>query len=1556
MTTVDSLDIKISAQANSASASLDKLAAKLNTLSGAINKINVGNISKEFAKLSNLDVFSNFTKSAKVAESAMGKIAKEAEKGLKVKTAFDVSDYQKVSKELSAKFSDAGMDIKFTGNLTSLEKQYQKLSTLFDKLAEKEQKIISVGAVSPESSVFKNLQYDISATLNKMDTLSKKMESLKIPQTEIRINGLTEAESATERLKSGIEEVSREATVSFQSLNYNSEAMRTVFGEGAEKIQNWSQAINQFGINASEELNSFAVKSNLATSKMQEFGNTLKSLVIPPINETNLTKLQSSLSKTEAKLEELRTKLENGITMGKISENIDDSGFVRLQEQIKLTELRAEALKDKIREVESASAKASKFSGLATNTKKISSAFSGLKNALKGVDNLIIRAARALLNFGNVERKTTGSIRRMESGFKRLWRSILPFVGIYEIFNFGRNAVETASSLTEVQNVVDVTFGKYADLVDKMAETSITDFGMSELTVKKISSRFQAMGTAMGFAQGKMADMSINLTKLAADMASFYNVEQKDVAEDLESIFTGQTRPLRQYGLDLTQATLQEWAMKNGLDANIQSMSQAEKTMLRYQYVLANTGAAQGDFARTADTWANQTRILRQNFEQLGAVIGNIIINVLKPLVKALNVAMGYIISFAKTVSNALGKIFGWTYEESGGGFTLSDDFADAAGSAEDMAGATGDAADSAKKLRHQLQGFDALNNLTSNLDSASSGMGNLGLGGAGLGDVGGDWKPGESILKEFESEIDNLYKLGKYIGDSLKKALDSINWNAIRKKARKIGKGLAELINGFVEAEDLGYTIGRTLAEALNTAFEFLNGFVHELHWKSIGKFIADQLNGFFENIDWELIRDTFVTGFKGLADSINSFTDNFHWDNISNTISNSINVIAETVYTFFSTIDFGKLGENLGEQLRETVEKIDWYMVGRALGSIVQSALDFLISFIEELDMSAIANAIRDTLKGFLEEVDMSDLAGVILTLLAAKLTLAAGTFAFESAAKSILSGLKDAFASSTATETATTIGTSIGGSIMSGIKSALGDLAVLVAGFAVGSEIDDLLVDSGALNFMDKTGEKTEIYLEHYTGWSGKVQLLKDEFEALGNAMQGLPAVIGLPEQGFFALEKAMEAVRKGTIYTDEQMEKMRETWQLSEEDIEMLRQETLDANPILREMADTFGLYDATPETLEDIAYGMSNLANYGEILPSTLSNMTEEAQAFFGQQTIDGMDYYIGKLQGVETEANNVATSLNGVSQSIEEGISKGIGETDTWNIWTGFFGNMKTSVNSEAQSTGKEIGENLNLGLSSGISENASSMASVAELAMGGVIAAVKAKAGIHSPSTVFAGIGANLMLGLQNGINQNVSNILTRISNFVTQLKAPFSNIKSSFLTIGKNIMSGLLSGISSMSESIFTKVKSIASSVATTVKSALNIHSPSRVMFELGDYTMQGFQLGIESLYRPIIQSVSAFGKDLQIAPAPSLESMYGGYQESFSAPNFNSNSYIQNSYSSDNAETNALLREQNALLREILEKPTIDGNTIFSEVRSAYQSRAKRLGSSTVDPVMA
>ena len=140
-----------------------------------------------------------------------------------------------------------------------------------------------------------------------------------------------------------------------------------------------------------------------------------------------------------------------------------------------------------------------------------------------------------------------GGITRLNVGIgslRGLLGKLAPIIGMISLVDLGKQAIDTASQLTEVQNVVDTTFGNYSQMVEDMAKTSIQDYGMSELTTKKIASRFQAMGTAMGFPQKQMAGMSVELTKLAGDMASFYDVEQNDVSKSLQSVFTGETEPL----------------------------------------------------------------------------------------------------------------------------------------------------------------------------------------------------------------------------------------------------------------------------------------------------------------------------------------------------------------------------------------------------------------------------------------------------------------------------------------------------------------------------------------------------------------------------------------------------------------------------------------------------------------------------------------------------------------------------------------------------------------------------------------------------------------------------------------------------------------------------------------------------------------------------------------------------------------------------------------------------------------------------------------------------
>lgn len=531
---------------------------------------------------------------------------------------------------------------------------------------------------------------------------------------------------------------------------------------------------------------------------------------------------------------------------------------------------------------------------------------------------------------------------------------------LFRAFSKIKDAIDISSSLTEVENVVRTTFGNYEKLIQDFSKTSIQDFGMSELTAKQVASRFQAMGTAMGFSQGKMADMSLQLTKLTADMASFYDMEQSDVARNLQAVFTGETEPLRKYGLDLTQATLKEWAMKQGIDADISSMTQAEKTMLRYQYVMANTAAAQGDFARTSDTWANQVRILKQSFEQLAAIIGGALINAFKPFIRTLNAVMQKVIAFATTVTNALGSIFGWKFEISAGG--LADDWSDAAGSAADIADSTGQAAKNVEKMNKGLRAFDELNLITTPDNSIGSGSGGSGGGGASGGGTSGGLVQVDTIFKDYESQIRSLRELGAYISDALSDAMESIDWDRIYSKARNFGKGLADFLNGLITPRLFG-DVGMTIASALNTAIYTALSFGEEFDWTNLGDSIAAGVNRFFETFDFSALGRTINTWVHGIYDTITTAIGNIKWSEVWDGVTDFLSEIdLETISLIIGAFALKYAGKILtGKILKETIGKLISEKFVAAFG---QESVKSILSYVVPISLSVAVGALTFTI----------------------------------------------------------------------------------------------------------------------------------------------------------------------------------------------------------------------------------------------------------------------------------------------------------------------------------------------------------------------------------------------------------------------------------------------------------------------------------------------------------------------------------------------------------------------------------------------------------------
>lgn len=622
----------------------------------------------------------------------------------------------------------------------------------------------------------------------------------------------------------------------------------------------------------------------------------------------------------------------------------------------------------------------SKAPNVSSNIIQMTQALGNLSNrsgsAISGLNTSISSLSGSFLGF---KASTGKALIGLKSFTRQILSSMGIYLGLYGAIRGIKNAIDISSALTEVQNVVDVTFGDMSKKVNDFAQDSIRQFGMSELTLKQTASRFQAMGTAMGIDSSlikkaneflnkqtdgyiglsdSMADVSLNLTKLTADMASLYNIDQDVVSQDLAAIFTGQTRPLRDYGLDLTQATLKEWAMKQGLDSDIESMSQAEKTMLRYQYVLANTQTAQGDFARTADSWANQIRILKQSFEQLGSVIGGALINAFKPFVKALNSVLLVVISFVTKVTNALGAIFGWKYEDSGAG--LADNFSDAAESADDVADSTGQAAKNIDKMNKGIRQFDELKLITTNDGSGKKGSGGSG-GGASGGASGGKLVKTDTIFKNYESDIKNLKQLGKYISDALSKAMESINWDKIYSKARNFGKGLADFLNGLINPRLFG-NVGKTIAGALNTAIYATLSFGQTFDWSNFGKSLAEGINKFFKTFDFKALAEDINTWVQGVYKTIKTMIENIKWSDVWKGVKDFLsNIDIETVEILLGAFALKLAGKLLtGKLLKETIGKLIGAKFTAAFG---QTAVKSLLSYAIPISLAVVVATLSFT-----------------------------------------------------------------------------------------------------------------------------------------------------------------------------------------------------------------------------------------------------------------------------------------------------------------------------------------------------------------------------------------------------------------------------------------------------------------------------------------------------------------------------------------------------------------------------------------------------------------
>ena len=336
--------------------------------------------------------------------------------------------------------------------------------------------------------------------------------------------------------------------------------------------------------------------------------------------------------------------------------------------------------------------------------------------------------------------------RQLNALAKKAASTLAAAFSVKKLADFGKSCIEMGSDLAEVQNVVDVTFGKLTGKVDEFAKSAAMQFGLSETMAKKYIGTFGSMAEAFGFSEKQAFEMSKTLTGLAGDVASFYNISQDEAYTKLKSVFSGETETLKDLGIVMTQSALDAYAMANGFGKVTKKMTEQEKVSLRYAFVQSQLTNATGDFYRTQDSWANQSRILALQTESAMAAVGQGLINLLRPALVWVNAVMGKVVQLANAFKELTASLFG-----SGGALSGVTDTAKQLGNSMSGIGKSvagiGDGLNSAKKslsnmggeakkagakvgkthkaikaLRRELEGFDQITRLEDKSKSSGTG------------------------------------------------------------------------------------------------------------------------------------------------------------------------------------------------------------------------------------------------------------------------------------------------------------------------------------------------------------------------------------------------------------------------------------------------------------------------------------------------------------------------------------------------------------------------------------------------------------------------------------------------------------------------------------------------------------------------------------------------------------------------------------------------------------------------------------------------------------------
>ncbi len=614
----------------------------------------------------------------------------------------------------------------------------------------------------------------------------------------------------------------------------------------------------------------------------------------------------------------------------------------------------------------------------------------------------------------NLKGATKVAEKQLTNDFSGIGKKIGALLGGAAIVSFTKECLELGSDLSEVQNVVDTTFTSMSEKVNEFAKGAQKQFGLSETTAKKYMGTLGAMSSSMGFTEQQSYDMSKAVSGLAGDVASFYNMSSDDAFSKLKGIWTGETEALKEIGVLLTQTNLDQYALNNGWEKTTVSMTEQEKVMLRYQYTLSALGKAQGDFAKTSDSWANQTRILSLQFDSLKASLGQGFINLFTPILRLLNQFIEKLQVAAQSFADFTQTLMGEA--------TTENSFSSISESALSAASDITSVGTAAETVKRTLAGFDKITKLdSSSTDSSTTAGSSVNMStsletsevASGIDTATGKLQ----VFKDCLESIMNLKVTKDILGltDSLSKTLE--------KKAPK-------LIDTFVKNTTKSFSNwGKTNITIWNDlwnkgAYPVLDAFVNE-GVPRIMDFTGEVLN-LFGNVStksnmifnkiWNDTLSPFIDQVVGMGLDVGNILTNI-WDKygaqlfsklnegIDNLSSNVLNIWKNVLKPVTDTIL--QTARNLWDNNLKGIIKNSWELLG-TLGNKVMDLWNNYLSPLINWMSSTFGPVFKNTFANAVGNI--CDILGGMFTSLNGVITFLKGVFTADW--KKAWTGVKDVF----------------------------------------------------------------------------------------------------------------------------------------------------------------------------------------------------------------------------------------------------------------------------------------------------------------------------------------------------------------------------------------------------------------------------------------------------------------------------------------------------------------------------------------------------------------